>query len=77
MEITQNTYSIHHFSALWHSKLDTLILKIDSNSYTRLNIEHKIRRTISFPLRVANKIKTIGINNSIMLMKDKIKDYRK
>lgn len=68
--ITKNTVSIHHYSASWHSKLDDIVYAIercDSNK-----IEYKCRRIASFPFRVINKIKKIGIKNTINLIKSKL-----
>ena len=73
MCITANTYSIHHFSALWHTKFDRIILKIDTNSITTTRIEHIIRRCISFPIRIINKIKIIGLKSALILAISKLR----
>lgn len=73
LKITEHTYSIHHFSAMWHSKLDKIILNLDSKSITDFNIEFRIRRLLSLPLRIVNKINNIGIKKSVLLFYSKIK----
>lgn len=60
MEITENTISIHHYSATWHSGLDDIILKIEKCKSTDGTV-YKIKRAVSLPFRVVNKIKKNGV----------------
>lgn len=61
MTITENTRSIHHYSATWHSGLEELIIKIERCSKGTDSVEYKLRRVVSLPFRVINKIKTRGL----------------
>lgn len=60
--ITENTRSIHHYSATWHSVLENIIVKIERCSKETNSLEYKIRRMVSLPFRVANKLKTQGLD---------------
>lgn len=57
MKKTKNTISIHCYNASWHTKLDKIIMTIEQCDRKCNPIEYKIRRGISFPVRVINKIK--------------------
>ena len=59
--ITENTRSIHHYSATWHSDLEELIIKIERCSKGTDSAEYKLKRIVSLPFRVINKIKTQGL----------------
>lgn len=63
MHITDNTMSIHLYDASWLNFLDRIILKIEGS--TKHGITFKIRRLISFPLRVVNKLKKNGFSNTV------------
>lgn len=62
--ITDNTISIHHYTASWHSKLDSVINKIEKCENAN-SAEYRFRRIISFPFRVINKIKKNGLKHTI------------
>lgn len=62
MTITENTRSIHHYSATCHSGLEELIIKIERCSKGTDSVEYKLRRVVSLPFRVMNKIKTQGLD---------------
>lgn len=62
MTITENTRSIHHYSATWHSGLEELIIKIERCSKGKNSLEYKIRRMLSLPFRIVNKFKTQGLS---------------
>ena len=70
MRITDNTYSIHHYAATWHTFWDKAVISIE-RCENKSGIEHKIRRCISFPLRVANKINKIGIKRTVGFIVEK------
>lgn len=59
--ITENTRSIHHYSATWHSGIEELIVKIERCSRGTDSAEYKLRRIISLPFRIVNKFKTAGV----------------
>lgn len=78
MTITENTRSIHHFSATWHSGLEELIIKIERCSKGTNSLEYKIRRMLSLPFRVVNKFKTQGLPGVMrLLVKENIKNVFK
>jgi hypothetical protein len=60
-KITENTRSIHHYSATWHSGLEELIIRIERCSKGDDSMEYKLRRIASLPFRVVNKFKTQGL----------------
>lgn len=72
--ITENTRSIHHYSATWHSGLEELIIKIERCSKGKNSLEYKIRRMLSLLFRVVNKFKTQGLPGVMrLLVKENIK----
>lgn len=62
--MTENTVSIHHYAATWHSQLEELIIKIERCEYSVHPGEYIIRRIISLPFRIVNKIKNAGIKGA-------------
>ena len=60
--ITDNTRSIHHYSATWHSKLEQMIISIERCDSGKDSVEYKVRRVVTLPLRMINKLKTKGWN---------------
>lgn len=53
--ITSNTYSIHHYTASWHSGLEKVIYNIEKSKKGPNSLDFKIRRCISLPFRVLHK----------------------
>ena len=74
MKITENTHSIHHYSASWHSFWEDKVTKIE-RCKNRAGIEYKFRRIISFPFRIANKIDKLGWKKTIRFAVGKITAY--
>ena len=72
LNITEKTYSIHHFAATWQSLWDKIILRIERCKKGRKSVEYKLRRVMSFPFRVINKIDKMGIINTIGFILKKI-----
>lgn len=70
LTITENTVSIHHYTATWHSRLENLIIKIELTKSDKI-YEYKIRRIISFPFRVFNKINKLGLKETIKFSRNK------
>ena len=64
-KITENTRSIHHYSATWHSGLEELIVRIERCSKGNDSVEYKLRRIVSFPFRVINKFKAQGFSGAM------------
>lgn len=73
LTITKNTASIHHYSASWHSKLDDLVEKIERCDSIKHPNEYRMRRCISLPLRVINKIKKNGARMTMVFIKNKLR----
>ena len=73
MKKTKNTISIHCYNASWHTKLDKIIMTIEQCDRKCNPIEYKIRRGISVPVRVINKIKKLGIKEVVRFSKNKLK----
>ena len=64
--ITINTYSIHLYNASWHTWIEDVIVAIERGNIKKESLEFKIRRMISFPFRVANKISQLGLKGTLM-----------
>lgn len=71
MKITENTRSIHHYSASWYSVWEDAIAKIEKCK-NRNGIEFKVRRICSFPFRVANKVDKMGWKKTFSFVRKKI-----
>lgn len=63
--ITENTRSIHHYSATWHSSLEDLIIQIERCGKGKRSMEYRLRRIVSLPFRVINKLETQGLSGVI------------
>ena len=72
MNKTEKTISIHLYNASWHSRLDKIIMKIENCDSKKCPFECKIRRGISFPFRIFNKIKKIGFKDTFSFIKSKL-----
>ena len=72
LNITENTVSIHHYTASWHSTLDNLICQIEQCDYVNHPLEYKIRRVLSFGFRVINKVKKNGMKETVKLVLNKL-----
>ena len=77
INLTPNTYSIHHFNMSWvdsnvrkwHLREQKIARKIG------IKTAKKVIRFISFPDRVFNKVKTLGLNETLKFIARKtIKD---
>ena len=66
--ITINTYSIHLYNASWHTWIEDVIVAIERGNIKKESLEYKIRRMISFPFRVANKISQLGLKGTLMYL---------
>ena len=70
--ITDNTHSIHHYTASWLTKWDKRIISIE-RCRNRNGVEYKLRRVVSFPLRVISKIDKIGLKKTVRFAVGKMK----
>lgn len=52
MNITNKTLAIHHYTASWHSKLDSFIIFMERNKNSK---SYRFRRLLTLPFRVVNK----------------------
>lgn len=73
INITHNTYSIHYYTASWHSFLHKLIINIERCKNIN-SIEFKIRRIISLPFRIISRINKTGVVNTIIFVINKIRN---
>ena len=67
LKITENTRSIHHYAATWHSVWDEIIAMIE-RSKDRGSVEFKVKRLISFPFRIINKIDKLGFRKTVLFV---------
>ena len=74
INITPNTYSVHHYTASWHSKIDDKITNISRFCVNHFGITKgkKIARILDIPLRVKKKVDTIGFKEALHLFLSKI-----
>ena len=71
--ITDRTYSIHHYSASWHTKWEDMIARIERCDKTKHLMEYKIRCMVAFPIRIINKIDKIGWKGTILFILNRYK----
>lgn len=71
--VTDRTYSVHHYNASWHTGLEDIIVRLERCG-NKDSIEYRIRRGVSFPFRVINKINKFGLGNTLKYLKDKCRD---
>ena len=60
LNLTNQTLSIHHYKATWHTWLEDRIINIERCNKKKQPIKYKVSRIISFPFRVANKLQNLG-----------------
>lgn len=70
INITCNTYAIHHYTASWYSSLDRITNKIEN---TRRIKSKKIKRIVSLPFRILNKLDKNGVRGTIIFIYKKYK----
>lgn len=73
IKITENTHSIHHYAASWHTVWEEKILQIE-RCKNKSGIEYKIRRAVSFPFRVISKIDRMGWKKTVRFVVKKISE---
>lgn len=74
INITCNTYAIHHYTASWYSSLDRIINKIEN---TRRIKSKKIKRIVSLLFRILNKLDKNGVRGTIIFIYKNIKQNDK
>lgn len=62
MKITQNTRSIHHYTASWLNNTDKKIVEIQQRFAAKGKSGCRSERLITLPLRVKNKVTKLGIS---------------
>ena len=75
LRVTENTHSIHHYSESWHTVWEDKISKIE-RCRNRNGIEYKLRRVVSFPLRVISKIDKMGLKKTVGFAVGRLKRIR-
>ena len=65
MTITENTRSIHHYVASWHSNIEKKIIKIQQRYALRGKVGCKMEKLETLPLRIKNKIDKLGLSGMI------------
>lgn len=73
LNITDHTYSIHHYAATWCSKLEKLVMRIERCKKGVNSPEYKIRRALSLPFRVVNKLNRSGLQGAVDAAKKRFK----
>ena len=73
VNITDNTYSIHHYAATWHSIWDKAVFNIE-RCKNRNGIEYRIRRVFSLPFRIVNMINKKGLKKTFLFAVNKLKN---
>lgn len=66
MKVTENTFSIHHYSGSWLSKLEKIVLKIEQIDEDTSIVQKKIKQMIALPFRGMNTLHKRGLKNAIM-----------
>ena len=74
MCLTDRTYSIHLYNASWHTRLDSLMATIERCDKEKHPTSYRLRRIVSFPFRVINKIKKIGVHRTLQVIKNRLND---
>lgn len=73
MQVTENTYSIHHYAATWYTWIDKVVSGIERCDKEKHPTSYRFRRIVSFPFRVINKIKKIGVRKTVQAAKNKLR----
>lgn len=68
LNMTDNTYSIHHFVASWFTPLDWVILKIERRFSGKGKVMFILGRILMLPFRLIRKVKNIGVVGTINLL---------
>lgn len=74
LKLTENSYSIHHYTATWKSKSANRQFKVlqKLNSIFGNKLGYKMWRTYTFPSRVYGKLSTLGFKKTILFIFKKI-----
>ena len=71
IKITDNTYTIHHYSGSWLDWENRLYHKVNRSLKNR-KILNLLWNFISLPLRIEGKIRVFGIRNTLSMIKKRI-----
>lgn len=78
LTISQNTRSIHHYTATWHSPLEARCAKLERFFCKKYGLQNgeKYYQVVSFPYRIVNRMQQSGLKKTILhaLKKFKIKN---
>lgn len=75
ISLTENTRSIHHFSASWYTKEEMRLHNVYKWFQSKLGREKgfAVAKTVMLPYRIYVKLKTSGFKNTAELVKKKFK----
>lgn len=71
ISLNENTVSIHHYTASWHSSLENIITTIERCKSGKISLEYRFRRIISLPFRIVNKYQHLGTRKMIKFIFNK------
>lgn len=77
LSITKNTRTIHHYTASWMSETEKLYRNIENKAKSKGKMWFVLARIFTFPLRIVNKINTVGFGNTVKFVLKKIKNEKK
>lgn len=72
LQITENTYAIHHYSESWLSISGKIVAALARFFSPYGRIGYYAERVLGFPFRVVRKIEMIGIKNTVFFAFQKI-----
>lgn len=65
IELTDNTRTIHHYTATWHTASEKYIYKIERYFNKKGKQESQIKGVLELPFRFKNKINKMGLVNTL------------
>lgn len=79
INITSNTYSIHHYTASWLNNKEKKVNKIERKYIKKYGEKYgkQIGRIINFPYRIINKLECLGVCGTVKFFLEQLKNNRK
>lgn len=70
LNITENTYTIHHYTASWKSDEEILMKKISNSLENKFgkSFGGKVAKLCIIPIRLKAKVKEIGVKNTFKIL---------
>lgn len=77
IELTEQTHSIHHYSASWFSTADKMVIKISRycNTHFQGQVGKNVSKMLTFPFRVRAKYEKLHFKGTVRFIMQKI--YKK